>query len=96
MLALLSFLWLFSSPACSCECGERQQDPASLQVRVYGGEEARPNEFPWAALVIIRNTSSRHHVSCGASLLTDRHLLTAAHCLEPGNIFVILGKSGEE
>ena len=102
MLRLFLFLWLISSPGWAqpsqpsqarCECGKRPESPGSVQVRVWGGQEARPNEFPWAALVIIRNTSSQPYLSCGGSLLTDRHLLTAAHCMEPGNIFVILGKS---
>ena len=96
MLPLLLFLSpVWSLPANTsqppCQCGRSPSE--SLALRVYGGEEAVPNEFPWAALVIIKNQSEQHHVRCGASLLTDRHLLTAAHCMEPGNIRVVLGKS---
>ena len=86
-----------SSPAkfrnfLDCDCGE---------VRPSGGEEpslvegeAGRNEFPWAARLEIR--IGEKSFQCGGTLLTDRHVLTAAHCVKPGNeslyVTVILGK----
>ena len=39
--------------------------------------EADFGEFPWQAIVFFSNYTFR----CGASIITDRHLLTAAHCV---------------
>lgn len=92
---MTSLLLLFSLvcplAALDCQCGVKKETN-NLNVRVYGGEEALPNEFPWVALVLVRNVSSRDFVTCGGTLISDRHVLTAAHCIEPGNIYVVLGE----
>ena len=81
-----------------CRCGERkvelQQEEKSL-VRVREGSEASRNEFPWAARLEIR--IGQTNFQCGGTLVSDRHILTAAHCVKPGNqtlyVTVILGRS---
>ncbi|KAI9584631.1 hypothetical protein GQX74_006526 [Glossina fuscipes] len=45
--------------------------------RIYGGEIAELNEFPWLALLIY-NTNE---FSCSGVLIDSRHILTAAHCV---------------
>ena len=93
---ILTLLCLILSPLPSraaklgCECGVRAEK--ALDVRVYGGEEAVPNEFPWVVLVLVRNVSSSDFITCGGTLISDRHVLTAAHCIEPGKIWAILGE----
>lgn len=48
--------------------------------RVVGGNEARPNEHPYqCALFLIVNWWTAF---CGCVLISDRVVLTAAHCLE--------------
>ena len=39
------------------------------------------NEFPWAALLLLRSSETNQTSRCGGSLISDRHLLTAGHCL---------------
>ncbi|ODM91975.1 Serine proteinase stubble [Orchesella cincta] len=58
------------------------------QERIVGGREAGFGTFPWQ--VYIRIGSSR----CGGSLINDRHVVTAGHCVakaSPYQIAVTLG-----
>ncbi|XP_060524122.1 trypsin-1-like [Cylas formicarius] len=56
---------------CNCQCGV-----VNRQQRVVGGNITKVNEFPWIAGISHGGT---YH--CGAALITRRHLLTAAHCI---------------
>ena len=48
----------------------------SRQTRIVNGEVTNTYEFPWAVALTYQGM---HH--CGASLITRKHLLTAAHCI---------------
>lgn len=54
-----------------------------LQRRVYNGREAKENEFPYMVNVLPPS------VRCGGVLLSNRYVLTAAHCL----MDVVLGQN---
>lgn len=56
------------------QSNELEIDP---NFRVLGGSTATQGEFPWQVSL----QSSRGHF-CGGSILDERHILTAAHCVE--------------
>ncbi|XP_021962859.1 prostasin isoform X2 [Folsomia candida] len=63
-------------------------DNLGAQERIVGGREAGFGSFPWQAY--IRVGSSR----CGGSLINERHVITAGHCVaraQPHQIAVTLG-----
>ncbi|XP_024887437.1 proclotting enzyme-like [Temnothorax curvispinosus] len=61
------------------------------KTRVAGGQPADPKEWPWMA-ALLRQGAIQY---CGGVLITDRHVLTAAHCVyryKPRDITVRLGE----
>jgi len=61
------------------------------QGRVVGGQEARPNEFPF----IVTLETGSGFVFCGGSILNSRWIITAAHCVvfnPPSAVFVRVGQ----
>ncbi|XP_065223073.1 trypsin-7-like [Planococcus citri] len=69
-------------PKCDCRTNTRKK-------RIAGGIEAEENEFPWVAALRIFGV-----VGCGATVITEQHLLTAAHCVK--GIFAIGTETGVE
>lgn len=65
-----------------------------FSTRIVGGRPADPDEWPWLAALVHRSgTGSGQY--CGATLISDTHVLTAAHCLAPFKQSDILVKLGE-
>ncbi|KAM7396263.1 hypothetical protein PAMP_019320 [Pampus punctatissimus] len=68
------------------KCGVPQvRSPMVASLRVVGGSEATYGSHPW--LVSLRNKGSHF---CGGAILTDRWIMTAAHC------FASISKYGSE
>uniref|UniRef100_A0A914Z190 Neurotrypsin n=1 Tax=Panagrolaimus superbus TaxID=310955 RepID=A0A914Z190_9BILA len=47
--------------------------------RIVGGTTTLPGSYPWVASLKFKNGYVQH---CGATIISDRHLITAAHCFE--------------
>jgi len=60
--------------------------------RIVGGQDADPNEWPWLAAIMYRTSKKSF---CGATLISDTHVITAAHCvdmLKPADLRVRVGE----
>lgn len=65
----------FVSPA---SCGVSR----ALRTRIVGGEIAPKGAWPWIVLLGYRNQQTgKVSFICGGSLVTDQHVVTAAHCV---------------
>ncbi|XP_076759193.1 proclotting enzyme [Xylocopa sonorina] len=59
--------------------------------RLVGGRPTSPTEWPWMVALLRRNQTQY----CGGVLITDRHVLTAAHCVYSFNLRDIIVRLGE-
>ncbi|XP_055842808.1 phenoloxidase-activating factor 3-like [Episyrphus balteatus] len=62
--------------------------------RILNGETAFLFEFPWMALLEF-NTSVGRSFMCAGSLISDRYVLTAAHCFVATNAQLVSVRLGE-
>lgn len=57
-------------------CGSGTQD------RIYGGEQAALDDYPWMALIEYERPNGQRGFYCGGVLINSKYILTAAHCLK--------------
>lgn len=57
-----------------CSCGRPNLN------RIVGGDESGVNQYPWMAMLMYSN-----RFYCGATLINDRYVLTASHCVHGFN-----------
>ncbi|KAK5931435.1 hypothetical protein CgunFtcFv8_027583 [Champsocephalus gunnari] len=83
-------LVLLLQAACVFGCGTPAVQPETS--RVVNGEEARPHSWPWQISLQVKHGSRFHH-TCGGTLIAPRWVLTAGHCITPGDVYrVVLGE----
>jgi secreted trypsin-like serine protease len=101
MLFALAFVCVVSAANAaipswtSATCGKsKYPDAGDMNLPagfIVGGEEARSNEFPWQ--VSLRRKATNGHF-CGGSIISNRWILTAAHCVDgedPTRLAVVVG-----
>ena len=54
-----------------------EYDDYGLATKIVGGKVSTPNSYPFAA--VLSSPKYRGHF-CGGTLITRRHVVTAAHC----------------
>ena len=72
-----------------CHCGlaktpsrtEKELESVTNDSRIIGGEPTKVNEFPWMAYIKLRD-SVGGTTRCGGSLINNRFVLTAKHCVK--------------
>merc|ERR1719264_1431912 len=76
--------------AATCKCGVK-----GGANRIVGGVEAKVNEFPWIASLILLIDGHETDSMCGGTLVSAEWIVTAAHCLYKDNDFKTLYKPSE-
>nr|XP_008251911.3 coagulation factor X isoform X1 [Oryctolagus cuniculus] len=61
------------------------EDDSSSLVRIVGGQDCRDGECPWQALLV----NEENEGFCGGTILSEYHVLTAAHCLHQAKRFKV-------
>merc|ERR1719443_336468 len=72
----------------SCKCGIKRSSN-----RIVNGVNAGVNEFPWIAGMIQVFDGIETDSMCGGTLVADKWIVTAAHCLYKDNDFKTLLES---
>jgi len=62
----------------TCKCGE-----SFPKDKIVGGTESTIDEFPWLVALLKRQMYTVYQF-CGASIINNKYLLTAAHCFSDG------------
>ena len=60
-----------------CDCGIENPRPQQSNNRIVDGKDTNPNQYPWMV-------SFQGSTSCGGSIISSIHILTAAHCFTRG------------
>ncbi len=69
---------LFLHPLADGVCG-KIQDPTAFIVKGN-----RVQSWPWMASLGLFDEENQWQHQCGATLISDQHFLTAAHCIKGG------------
>nr|ATU82483.1 venom S1 protease 14 [Lethocerus distinctifemur] len=72
----------------TCACGWTNK------ARIVGGKKTLPNEYPLMAGMFVKKEND---ILCGGAIVTERHVVTAAHCtyaFKEDDLAVIVGEHG--
>ncbi|KAK1175677.1 chymotrypsin-like elastase family member 1 [Acipenser oxyrinchus oxyrinchus] len=90
-LLVLTTLVLLGHTAESDHKPEFLERLEGQEGRVVGGDEARPNSWPWQISLQYNSGGSYYH-TCGGTLIKRRWVMTAAHCVDRGmTLRVVVG-----
>ncbi|OQV13511.1 putative Transmembrane protease serine 11D [Hypsibius exemplaris] len=68
-------------PARADYCGCGRSAIAPTATRIVGGKEAKPHTWPWL-LHLRKLYSGQPYAICGAALISEFYVVTAAHCVD--------------
>ncbi|CAN8015192.1 unnamed protein product [Ixodes persulcatus] len=86
MVILSALVFLMLSTSCALtqnvpSCGVPKVEPQlEYEDRILGGDAAVPGSWPWNAAIHTKS-NFRPEQFCGGALVSDRHVITAAHCV---------------
>ena len=69
-------------------CGRKIQGPEHISGPDNNVETNPVGDWPWMASIGSITNESKWEHRCGATLITDRHFLTAAHCFKNPRLLV--------
>merc|ERR1719430_708968 len=72
-----------------CTCGAKRGN------KIVGGDEASPGEWPWIVVFSFGASDGSQAGGCGGTLVADRWVVTAAHCVAGKNVDSISVVIGE-
>ena len=79
LILLLFCLFPLAFSLNQTSCGKRSVE--ILGTRIVGGRKAEEGEFPWTVSLATKTKDPKVFIkSCGGSILTERTVMTAAHC----------------
>ncbi|CAO1309917.1 unnamed protein product [Diamesa hyperborea] len=64
----------------------------SVSDKIFGGTKTKLNEFPWTALLGYKDANDPIKFNCGGSLINNKYVITAAHCITDTLKIVRLGE----
>ncbi|XP_068231851.1 serine proteinase stubble-like [Palaemon carinicauda] len=66
-----------------CQCGRR--NPVE---RIIGGQETTVHEYPWQVAITFGTSTP----ICGGAIISDKWILTSAHCVDGQDVAVVVGE----
>ena len=66
-------------------CGDTSKTEIGFVAGATNNQDTNPvGHWPWIASLGLFDDSNQWEHKCGATLISDRHFLTAAHCVHEG------------
>ena len=85
---ILLYYFLFLAPQCGISLV-----PSG---RIVGGEPVKPHSLPWQVRTGQNNKTEKFCMRCGGTLISKRHVLTAAHCPHHDGMTIWVGQHTRE